>query len=242
MSLLLLDVGNTRYKWALWNGQLQVGAAIAHADQPVAAFCGSHWPKVKEVWISCVPRLRDEAQWNAAVLQVCGLTPHIVVAGAEWKGLRNRYAEPRKLGVDRWLGMVAVWATRAAPFCIVSAGTALTFDRVAGDGLHGGGLIATGFGSMQRALLRVTVTDARHEPEYHEGLGENSEAAIRQGAYFAAMGIIERALRAPGADAAEQRVITGGDAELLLPHLGKGWTHRPNLVLEGLLALARDAG
>lgn len=241
MSLLLLDVGNTRLKWALWDGALKVGKAVPHAGQPIASFTGGHWPHAEQVWISCVPRLRDEVAWANAVQQVCGLPPHLVTASAEWQGLHNRYVEPRKLGVDRWLGMVALWSERRAPFCIVGAGTALTFDRVDAQGLHRGGLIAAGFGSMQQALLKVTVTDASESPTYHAGLGENSEAAIRQGAFFAAMGVIERALRAPGADAAEQRIITGGDAPALLPHLGAGWTHRPHLVLEGLAALARSS-
>lgn len=242
MSLLLLDVGNTRLKWALWDDQFKQIEAIVHEDDPVAVFARSDWPRVEQVWIACVPRLRDEARWREAVHNRCGLDPHIVISPAQWKGLNNAYAEPHKLGVDRWLSMAALWNERWAPFCVVGAGTALTFDRVDGQGQHLGGLIAPGLGSAQQSLLQVTVTlsSPTAASAYHQGLGQHSEEAIRQGSFFAARGVIEHALRAPHADAREQRFITGGDAETLLPHLGEGWTHRPHLVLEGLLALARD--
>jgi type III pantothenate kinase len=239
MNLLLLDIGNTRLKWALWDGALQAAPPQPHGDQPVELFRQRQWPAVGQVWISCVPRLRDEAQWRAAVRERCGLDPAIVRAQAEWRGLRSAYPQPEKLGVDRWLGMVAAWAEARTPFCVLGAGTALTFDRVAADGRHGGGLIAPGFGSMQNALLNVTVTPPGAQPHvYDDRLGSDSESAIRQGAWFAAQGVIERALHAaPAAD--ERRIVTGGDAASLAPALGAGWSLRPHLVLEGLLALAR---
>jgi type III pantothenate kinase len=242
MNLLLLDIGNTRLKWALWDGALQAAAPQPHGDQPVELFRQRQWPAVGQVWISCVPRLRDEAQWRAAVRERCGLDPAIVRAQAGWRGLRSAYPQPEKLGVDRWLGMVAAWAEARTPFCVLGAGTALTFDRVHGDGRHAGGLIAPGFGSMQKALLNVTVTaSGTHAHVHDDRLGHDSESAIRQGAWFAARGVIENALRAtPAAEPAERRILTGGDAEQLLALLPPGWSHRPHLVLEGLLALATD--
>lgn len=237
--ILLLDIGNTRMKWALWEREFREVEALPHENDPLEKFRRRDWPRPEQVWIACVPSLREEARWREAVQNRCGVEPHIVISPAEWRGLKNVYAQPEKLGVDRWLAMAALWSERWAPFCVAGAGTALTFDRVDANGRHIGGLIAPGLGSAQRALLNVTVTPADGgAAPYHDALGQSSEEAIRQGAWFAAQGVIERAVRAPGLVEREQKFITGGDAEALLPALGAGWTHRPNLVLEGLLALA----
>jgi type III pantothenate kinase len=238
--ILLLDVGGTRLKWATWEGAFRFGDAVVHKDKPLDVFAQLDWRGVTEVWISLVPRVHDPAGWIAAVQQRFGLVPQFAQSRAEWQGLRSSYAQPEKLGVDRWLALVALWNERKQPFCIVSGGTALTFDRVNAQGQHLGGVIAPGFGFMHRALLQATRTPVMDAPHrYDDQLGRDSIAAIRQGAFFAAMGVVGHALRAPGADPKERRIITGGDALALQPTLGEGWEHRPYLVLEGLLALAR---
>lgn len=237
MSTLLLDLGNTRLKWALWDGALGPVQAQVHDDCAIDFFLARDWPAVQSVWIAAVPRLADRAGWTAAVQARLGRVPQFAGSSAEWRGLRNVYAEPQRLGIDRWLAMVALWAERPGPFAVLSAGTALTFDRVDASGQHLGGLIAPGFGQMQQALRQVTAVQGDETlPDYGPHLGRSSVEAIRQGAWFAAQGVIAQALRAPGAVPDERLVVTGGDAELL--QLGPGWERRPALVLEGLLALA----
>lgn len=238
--MLLLDIGNTRIKQALWDGALHVGEALVHDGRPVDCFLAAAWPRVEAVWLAAVPRMAADERWREAVLQHCGVAPQQVRAAAQWQGLRNAYSEPARLGVDRWLGMVALWQQQAGPFALVSAGTALTFDRVSASGQHLGGLIAPGFGAMQRSLLQVTqvAATAASEAVLSGGLGRDSESAIRLGALHAAAGMVSRALASDGADAAERRVLTGGDAAALLPHLGAGFVLAPELVLQGLLAVA----
>ena len=238
--ILLIDVGSTRLKWATWDGQFQFGDALAHAEKPLEIFSTLSLTKVSAVWISLVPRMGDVEGWSAAVQQKFGIAPHFVQSRAEWRGMRSAYSQPEKLGVDRWLALVALWNEQPSAFCVVSAGTALTVDRVNAQGQHLGGVIAQGFGSMHRSLLSATLTtfsDTGHR--YGPELGQDSLAAIAQGTFFATIGVIGNALRAPGADPAERRIITGGDSAALIPYLTGPWQHRPHLVLEGLLALAR---
>lgn len=235
---LLLDIGNTRLKWALHDGALQPAAAVEHQGRPLEFFAALPLPLVSEVHIACVPRLLDAPAWRAAVQARCGVQAQIAVSAAEWRGLRSAYAEPHRLGVDRWLNLVAGWSAVQGAFCVVSAGTALTFDRVDAQGRHLGGFIAPGLGSMLSSLSQVTASATVQGLEDSQALGRDSASAIRQGAAFSAHGAILLALQAPGADAQEQRLITGGDAPMLLPRLGAGWQHCPHLVLQGLLALA----
>lgn len=236
---LLVDVGNTRLKWALWDGALQTGEPLPHGGDPWAVFAVQRWPAVQEVWLSAVPRLGEAARWQAVVQASCGIAPQLPRSRAEWRGLRNVYPQPERLGIDRWLAMVAVWSQQRGPFAVLSAGTALTFDRVDREGRHLGGIIAPGYGSALASLLQVTATATPAAvPADPRGLGTSSETAIRQGALFAALGAVEHCLRAPGADPDELLVLTGGDAAKLLPQLPGVWQRRPQLVLEGLLALS----
>lgn len=240
--ILLIDIGNTCIKSALWDGALRVDEPVVHHDKPLELFAQRSWPAVSAVWMSLVPRMNDVSGWTAVVQQKLGVTPQIACSQAHWNGLRSSYAQPEKLGVDRWLTMVALWNEYRQPFCVISAGTAMTFDRVDALGQHLGGVIAPGFGSMQKNLLDVTrATHDEMSQRYDDQLGRDSMSAIRQGAFFAAMGVIERALRAPGAVPSERRIITGGDAPALICHLPGGIEHRAHLVLHGLLALAQSS-
>lgn len=240
--ILLLDIGNTRLKSAIWDGAMRAGVAHVHHDQPLQVFAEQSWPAVSSVWISLVPRLSDVSAWTMVVQRCCQLVPQFAHSTAHWQGLHSAYTKPDNLGVDRWLAMVALWHQQPAAFCVVSAGTALTFDRVNAQGQHLGGIIAPGLSATRNRLLNVTLrsADTHDQPDAHQ-LGRDSASAIRQGALFSALGAIDRALHAPGADANERRILSGGDASELQAHLQGAWQHRPALVLEGLLALAQSS-
>lgn len=237
---LLVDIGNTRLKWAFArDGQLQPTGAAVHEGEPARVFAQLPAQAVEAVWIAHVTGAQQEAALDAAIRQRYGCAPRYARSLARWRGLENGYADPARLGVDRWLAMVAAWDRRAAAFCVIDAGTALTADCVDDRGRHLGGYIAAGLQTQQRAVLGATRFATRDvTATYDGGLGRDTEACVRQGAMLACLGAVDRAAAIAGPQAT--RLITGGDAPLLLPHLAGEWKHRPDLVLEGLLALADD--
>jgi type III pantothenate kinase len=239
MSLLLLDVGNSRLKWAAADAAgVGEGGAIEHGGNPAAAVSSIGITKADAVWIANVTgaTLGDKL---AAVLKLrYGTTPKFAAVQAEHAGLRVAYAEPQRLGIDRWLALLAAWSETRGPACVVSAGTALTFDAVDATGQHLGGVIAPGLLTMQQAVLGATRFPSTGPAQlYTEGLGADTDACVRQGALHACAGMVERLANRHAANAT--RLITGGDAARLLPHLDGAWSPRPNLVMQGLLALAR---
>lgn len=240
MSTLLLDVGNTRIKaaWSTAQG-LPSLSAILHGGDAAAALSRIVVDTPSQVWISSVLGAQAEAALCAAVHARWGLSPHFARAQRQLGGLRNAYDQPERLGVDRWLAMLA---SRTAPGAalIVDAGTALTADVIDASGAHRGGFIAAGLLTAQRAVLGATRIDARDAPAFYDaGLGTDTEACVRQGAMLGCLGAIDRAAAIAGA--AARRLITGGDAPMLLPHLQGDWEHRPDLVLEGLRECSRLA-
>ena len=244
--ILLLDIGNSRLKWALSeDGRIQTAQSEPHLGDPARLFYSLALPQVEQVWVSHVMGPSHEQKLAEVLQSHYGLAPKFARTAAEARGLHNGYAEPERLGVDRWLAMLALWAQTHHAFCVVNAGTAITFDAVDEGGQHQGGLIAPGLVTAEKAVLDATRFSTRPQTlRYGTGLGHDTESCVRQGALHACAGLIERAARLSTGG----HFISGGDAPALLPHLGgahstgsgQGWDWRPNLVLEGLLVLARN--
>lgn len=240
---LLLDIGNSRIKAALADeaGVLQPLPIVPHQADAAAAIVALDADAPATLWISHVLGAAAEAALIAAVKARWNRSANFARSTAEFGGLRSGYAEPERLGVDRWLAMLAARAEAWDSALVVDAGTALTADLIDSSGQHRGGFIAGGLLTAQRGVLGATRFATRDvHATYDAGLGCDTEACVRQGAMLGCLGAIDRA-----ADLGEppcRRIITGGDAETLLPYLKGAWQHRPHLVLEGLLVMARQAG
>ena len=235
--ILLLDIGNSRLKWAVANGaRLSRARAVPHRGRPGRVLRALKASGVREVWMAhVVGPLEREAR--AAIRRRFGVTPRIARTQKHCAGLRIAYANPARLGVDRWLAMLALWSAGHRSFCIATAGTALTFDAVDARGRHRGGLIAPGLATAWNAVRGSTRFALPPNPSrYTRGLGTDTGACVRQGALYACAGLIERAAREAGGT----RFLAGGDARTLHPHLDGRWIVKENLVLEGLLVYARE--
>ncbi|MGQ0621781.1 MAG: type III pantothenate kinase [Panacagrimonas sp.] len=234
---LLIDVGNTRLKWA-WveDGEIVEGGAAMHDDNPADILAQADLDEPDSIAVASVAGPAHDI----ALTKVCAvrwqLKPAFARVAAERDGLRNGYAEPQRLGVDRWLAMLAAWARTRGPCIVADAGTALTVDVVDDRGQHLGGIIAAGLRTSEKAVLGATRFPVRQVPLVpHAGLGLDSEACVRQGAMLSALGALDRvATQLPPA----RRYIAGGDAPTLIPFLGASWEHRPMLVFEGLHVLS----
>jgi type III pantothenate kinase len=236
-SILLLDVGNSRLKWAVAKGaRLGAVRALAHHGQPATALRRLAVPEVGSIWLAHVVG-PHEKQLRATLASRFGRMPHVARTEKECGGLRVAYADPARLGVDRWLAMLALWTAARRPFCVAVAGTALTFDAVDARGRHQGGLIAPGLGTAWSAVKGATRFALRPKPDaYTRGLGTDTDACVRQGTLYACAGLLDKA----AAGARGRRYLGGGDARTLAPHLDGRWMLTENLVLEGLLAYARE--
>lgn len=235
--MLLLDVGNTRLKWARADGgTIGPVEAQAHGGEPLALLADLP-VGADQVWMSSVMGQQLTQQLTDALTQR-GAHVQQAAVQAECQGLRVAYREPSRLGVDRWLGMLGLWARQRSAFNIASAGTALTFDAVDDRGQHQGGFIAPGIRAMERATLGSTrfETAVLPAPAAAE-LGQDTEHCVVQGALHAALGALERAAK----DHPSPSFIAGGDASLLQPLLHGQWQLAQQPVLDGLLALAQQA-
>jgi type III pantothenate kinase len=238
--MLLLDVGNTRIKWAeVAQGVIFNTGAVTHGGKPADALSILGVDEPGQIWISSVAGPAHDLALSKICLARWQVSAQYARTKPEQLGLRNGYADAQRLGADRWLAMIAAWADAHADCIVVDAGTALTVDAIGADGQHRGGIIAAGLQTSEKAVIGATRFPTRETPlTVHAGLGLDTEACVRQGAMLSALGAIDRAsAQLPGA----RRVITGGDAQTLQTYLGEGWSLRPCLVLEGLLLVAQAA-
>ena len=159
---------------------------------------------------------------------------------AVFGGVRIAYAEPARLGVDRFLALLGAHA-RGGPTLVVAIGTALTIDLLDADGRHHGGRIAPS-PSLMREAMHARVP---HLPEaggaYHEFAGDTPDA-LASGCEGAALALVERSLDRAAAllGATPRMLLHGGGADALCDQIDGDWV--PALVLEGLLRWARADG
>jgi len=245
---LLIDIGNSRVKWALFDGrQLMEPGQASHDDRALARGATDTWQVLQRpsrVIASVVANEQRAAELTAWCARHWGLAVELVRSSSEACGVINAYPNPRQLGSDRWATLVAARAQAQGVICIVDAGTAITIDVLDSDGRHLGGLISAGFSLMRRSLARDTgnidyerAANQLGEPRL---LTDNTRDAVLNGTLHAAVAMVDRVVEQlrSSVSADMDLVITGGDALQLLPLLRFPFRHEPHLVLEGLAVIA----
>ncbi len=249
--ILVVDAGNSRLKWGrVSDRRLQQPASVPHgpADLDLDVLWGGleRPERVLAVSVSAPAVVERIGQWTR---ERWGVDPQSLQTPAVGGGIACAYPEPAGLGVDRWAALVGARRHGLLPAVVVDCGTAATFDLLTpgsggGPDRHQGGFIVPGLATMRRSLS----DRAHHLPEV---TGEavqvpalNTPDAIRSGTLLGLAGLVEHlaVCLEDVAGAPCTRVITGGDAPALLPHLPSGYRHYPDLVLEGLAAVAGSEG
>jgi len=241
---LLLDLGNTRLKWALQaqpEGWLARGAVDWREDTMAGLqLAWSGLPRPDTVIAASVVDAVREALVAEVVGSLFARAPGWWRTPASACGVRNAYVEPQRLGVDRFLAMVAAYADGRAPCVLAGVGTALTLDALASDGRHLGGLIAPGPQLMRQSLLDATAKVRLDRPGEILELADNTADAVVSGCFQAAAALIERFATRMAArlDGAPTLILGGGDAATLMPLLSLPARLSQDSVLRGLAVWA----
>jgi len=247
--LLLIDIGNTRIKWARADAQgLGEQSAAVHANWTEQDFVQqvlAAGPKAERVLIANVggKRMGDLAQ--AALLQQWQLQAQFMQSPAAGAGLRNAYPEPAKLGVDRWMAMLGGRSLEAGPICVVSVGTAMTIDGLDASGRHLGGVIVPGPDLMVSSLLKNTSEIAQRAATgrtQEQLFADNTLGAIQQGAVQALAALVDRAVETMRDQLghAPALLLTGGASARLRGAIRSPGKEVPDLVLRGLCVAANQ--
>ena len=239
-TVLAVDAGNTRVKWGAHDGTRwleQAWIETARVAELEAAVAGS--PPPQTVIVSNVAGVALQRQL-AAVLPATP-APRWIISERAQCGVRNSYADPAQLGCDRWAALIGARRLCGGPALVVNAGTALTVDALTREGVFLGGIITPGAELMHRALAANTAA-LKPQPGKFSIFPDATGDAIVSGTIDALCGAIERMARflEESGEAAPKCVLSGGGAALIAPHLNLEVKVVDNLVLEGLLFIARE--
>lgn len=241
---LCIDCGNTRVKAAIVDGGRIVSRALATVSNwgPVLDMLSGHRFDAAML----VSTTDDDAQMYAALSAElpCSLER---LTSARPLPLQVAYHTPHTLGPDRIATAVGAWGEHTGcNLLVVDAGTAMTMDIVLAQGILLGGSISPGVTMRLRAMhnytSRLPLVKANGDVPM---VGYDTPTALRSGAVLGAAAEIDTQVhRLMPIIGKLKVVITGGDAQTLLPHLlTKGVAHYPDLLVSGadlLLEMSHD--
>ncbi|MGD8710813.1 MAG: type III pantothenate kinase, partial [Ectothiorhodospiraceae bacterium] len=156
---LLLDIGNSRLKWALaHDGELRTTGWCPHQGR-LPPELAQQWSQLASPDEVCAVSVAASELWEELVAWAgarWNLTPVWIRTPGKGGGVRVGYSQPETLGTDRWAAMAGAARRGMLPACVVDCGTAATLDAVDAAGTHLGGMIVPGLSTMRRSLNQQT--------------------------------------------------------------------------------------
>lgn len=256
MSYILIDAGNSCLKLAILdkiNNSDIYYTIIDYSNLHDDLLVEIQDEVVAEVFVCNVNNPIIFHIISDVVYHLWRIQPRQVIVQQDSYGIATRYNNPRLLGCDRWLAMIAARDEFNKPFCVVDCGTAVTIDVVSEEGMHIGGLITPGLLTSRDALglkannlplVENTYVEKRSENNNNKSsfLATTTQDAILAGTLYQISAYIERIVSEIKEEFGDniECIITGGDAEQIQALTLHHFHYRELLVLEGLRIVARD--
>lgn len=246
---LLIDSGNTRVKLALARGagakrrwtdgealaQSQLSAEPERLATAIATLCAQG--PVDAAAGANVAGAQAAARIEAALARTGQPPIRWLRSSAQACGVTNRYAEPERLGADRWASLLGARQRHPRDDVLVATfGTATTLDALSREGEFLGGVILPGFDLMRASLHRRTAQLPLAAGSL-QPLPTNTDDAIASGCAAAQAGAVLIQLRhlAERTGREPRLLVAGGGAGFLAPLLPQPFEQVDRLVLEGVL-------
>jgi type III pantothenate kinase len=231
---LVIDIGNSRSKLALFNQQdLMFNVPVDHLTVDHLKMLKDEHVQMKRAILSST-KLVDQQLLEylnkdfTQFIELDHLTPLPIA---------NLYETPETLGKDRIAA--AVGANELFPnqnVLVIDAGTAITYDFVSAENQYLGGNISPGLQMRFKALNQFTdklpLVDSS---AYFSEIGKNTKEAIRGGVQNGILFEIEKTIEIFAEKYEDLQVIlTGGDSAFLSQMLNADVLVHLNLTLIGL--------
>ncbi len=250
--LFVLDIGNSRLKWALYT--MPHHASAIHSQgvcflENIDQLAENDWADLPapSYILGCIVagdaikgRVKEQLElWQAV--------PQWVVASERECGVTNGYDHPMRLGADRWVAMIGArqrliqQGLASRPLVVVMVGTAVTVEAMDSSGKFLGGFIIPGHGIMLKALESGTAG-------LHVPTGEvvpfptNTSDALTSGGTYAIAGAVERMMSHVREHCGQEPhcVMTGGAGWKMAPSMSTSFELVDNLIFDGLLEIAEQ--
>ena len=255
MSILLIDAGNTRIKWALaraesfnLNDPWIKSGHFNHeqANEDVGHHLIHEASSIKKIICASVINKKTIEQLKATLKKICPTASwHDISGNSALSQVGTTYISPEKLGADRRamiIGAAELFPKRN--ILIICTGTATTIDLLSSNKQHLGGLILPGIKLMSQSLHMGTAQlpdiFSHTTPLAPLSLGIDTPSSIYNGILASQLGAIElgKAMAHQQHLQLDMVLIDGGNAEVLMNAYqgSEQMILSANLVLKGLLA------
>ena len=238
--MILIDCGNSALKAQFCrHGDLQ--ASFSSNYQP-------GWELRLERWLglqaatSCtfasVLDARRQPVLDEILADRFGSAVTRLLSQAEYSGVSSGYTHPEKLGVDRWLALIATAQICQGDCIVIDAGSAITLDLLRGDGQHLGGAILPGLNTSLDDFKRIF----RHIDFNDEAISQceqpgcSTEAAIQIDYRQNSMTLLPRLVNRWSKifDQEAEIILAGGDAARVQKIIDQPGRIVPDLVFQGM--------
>lgn len=246
--MLAIDIGNSRIKWALFiDGLIKEDGSSGYSyedfENKLELSC---LPDVAEtVMVSCVAGDELKGRFEKWASKNAYTNIEFAITCNQQHGIVNSYLRPEKLGVDRWLAMVAAYreceAKQDELICVIDCGTAITIDVLNSGGVHQGGLIMPGYQVMIQSMFQGAKNIKNEKKSFLEvshsaGLGNSTADALVKGCSQIIVQGISGIISGYQKESTSilRCIVTGGDGCWISSALTIENVYDPFLVLKGL--------
>jgi len=230
---LIIDVGNTRVKAAIFEGdvlKVKHDFALKNFSKEIVELASLY--SVKKAIISSVGKLSND-QARAVQLRF----PTTILNHKTALPFKNDYSTPETLGVDR-IALMAAFA-RQYPNkngLVIDVGTCITFDFMDSKRSYKGGAISPGIRLRYESLHNLTAHLPLLEKQMPKSIigtstSESIHSGVVQGVVSEIDGVIDQYITHFFVDTV---ILTGGDAQFLAKRLKNSIFAHSNFLLEGL--------
>lgn len=231
---LVVDVGNTLVKLAVFNGKNQVfKKTVLKSDFDKALdFILDEFTTINKAVLCVVGAFSEKSRAKLEKkFSVFTITPAIKLP------FKSDYATPETLGYDR----IALVSTAANQYpnksvLIIDVGTCITYDFLNSEGVYKGGAISPGIDMRYKALNQFTEKLPLLDANMPQNLiGNSTQTSIHSGVINGVIFEVDGIINAYKQDYQDLTVIlTGGNAHFLRDRLKNSIFANPNFLLEGL--------
>lgn len=238
--MILIDAGNSSVKAQYWQDK-SLQASFACRYRPGWPDRLAHWLANLDATACAFSSVLDaqrQQSLDQLLAQRFDRSVTRLRSEAECLGVKNGYLNPEKLGVDRWLALLAAAGICAGDCLVIDAGSAITLDLLRADGQHLGGAILPGINTSTVVFRRIFAHIDFDHPAIAASAqpGCSTEAAIQidyaQDTLARLVELVDRwgKLLQPQADL----ILTGGDAAAVVEALQRPGRIFPDLVFRGM--------
>ncbi|WP_186757357.1 type III pantothenate kinase [Echinicola salinicaeni] len=231
MRNLVVDIGNTRIKCALFDGLELIGEdSLNYVDELIQYANSLNFDQV----------IVSSVRWSSQELKLMLPFTFLFLDKETLLPVYNNYQTPHTLGLDRLAAAIGAYSKVGhGPVLSIDLGTCITYDFIDEQAAYLGGGISPGlqmrFRAMHEQTARLPLINLDSKDLHPELIGSNTLDGMKSGVYFGIKNEIEGMIRQYLGNHQDLKVfICGGDAKFFESLTKDHIFVIPNLVLHGL--------